>query len=180
MVYGLTDRLLRDPSGATGTTYALLGAIVVVAGIGAIGGAGSKLGERVAALDTLPETEALATMIEPAAIEPAAPVEAAPIIDVASTPAPAPVDAAPVAILVAAAPHVGSEARFAPARTDRPARVAAARAEQARLDAIRDAVSVALATAALERAEADAEPTEAAWIPASGTLDIRPLGRPAE
>jgi len=175
MVYGLTDRLLRDPSGATKTTYALLGAIVVVAGIGAIGGAGSKLGERVAASDPLPEPAALATIIEPAA-----PVEAEPIIEVASTPAPAPVDAAPVAILAAAAPHVGSEMRFAPARTDRPTRVAAARAEQARLDAIRDAVSVALATAALERAEADAEPTEAAWIPASGTLDIRPLGRPAE
>ena len=175
MVYRLTDRLLRDRSGATPTTYALLGAIVVVAGIGAIGGAGSKLGERIAATDPLPEPAALATIIEPAA-----PIEAAPIIVEASTPAPVQADTAPVAILASAAAHVGSEARFAPARTERPTRVATARAEQARLDAIRDAVSVALATAALERAEAAAEPTEAAWIPASGTLDIRPLSRPVD
>lgn len=174
MVYRLTDRLLRDPSGATTTTYALLGAIVVVAGVGAIGGAGAKLGERVAS-DAAPEPAALAEIIEPAG-----PIESAPVIEITSDPAPVPTEAAPVAVLASAAPHVGSESRFAPANADRPVPVAAARAEQARLDAIRDAVSIALATAAIERASEGAEPTEAAWIPASGTLDIRPLSRPAD
>lgn len=169
MVHRLTDRLLRDTSGATKTTYALLGAIVVVAGIGAIGGAGSRLGERIAASDPAPEPAAVAAIIETPA-----PAEAEPLIEIAS-------EAAPVAIRAAAAPDVGSGARFAPVRAKRPAPVAAARAEQARLDAIRDAVSVALATAALERAEAEAGPSEgAAWIPASGTLDIRPLSRPTD
>ncbi len=175
MIYRSTARLLRDASGATKATYALLGAIVVVAGVGAIGGAGSRLGDRVAASDPLPEPAALAGIAEPAA-----PVEAPKAVEIAAIPAPIPTETAPVAILASAAPHVGSEARFAPARTDRPTRVAAARAEQARLDAIRDAVSVALATAAIERAAADALPTGGEWIPASGTLDIRPLNRPTE
>jgi Flp pilus assembly pilin Flp len=175
MVYGLTDRLLRDRAGATKTTYALLGAIVVVAGIGAIGGAGARLGERIAASDPAPEPVSLAAVTYTPA-----PVEAAPVIEIAAATAAIPVETAPVTILAAAAAHVGSEARFAPVRKSRPAPVTATRAEQARLDAIRDAVSVALATAALERAEAEATPTEAAWIPASGTLDIRPRSRPAD
>jgi Flp pilus assembly pilin Flp len=175
MLYRSTGRVLRDVSGTTKTTYALLGAIVAIAGVAAIGGAGSKLGERIAASDTAPEPAAIPAMTE----APAA-VEAAPVIEIASEPAPVPEETAPVAILAAPAPQVGPEVAPAPVGATPPMPVAAARAEQARLDAIRDAVSIALATAAIERAAADADPDEAAWIPASGTLDIRPLNRPAD
>ena len=185
MVYRLTDSLLRDPSGTTKTTYALLGAIVVVAGVGAIGGAGSKLGERVAASDPAPVPATLTAVVEPIEqVEPVVMVEpvedTSTVIQIASDTAPVPTETAPVAVLASAAPHVGSESRFAPAKADRPIPVAAARAEQARLDAIRDAVSIALATAAIERASEGPESTEAAWVPASGTLDIRPRSRPAD